>query len=686
MQFSGDRWTRLFAAMLAASLAQCGARVAPSDTDRAVRLLAAGVGQTCAVDTRDAVWCWGFVGGTGELAARPPTLLDTVPGVEELVPGQASVCVRTTDGRVSCAGVNVYGQLGAAGDDRDSFAAVPGVDDAVQLVYSRGRYCALRRDGGLLCWGAVLHVAEDRGSWRTRVYPVTRVDTGGPLRRLLSVNANGLCVERRSGELACESSDAIPERAMLARLQLIEGDNIEPIVGANGERCERRASALRCGTTVIEGLPSGLRPLFVTSNAAGMCGALDGAMLCKTPGQDARVPPLRPSAFDGWSVADLPTFTSIATSYDFGCAVAPDRRAFCWGRDAIGALGQGLPRNTIAPRRVDLGASPARRLLSWSTVVGFDREVVRFRGAPSNVADELRAPSWDPFAAAHLQREVLFAGEVFTDVVSIFSIDCAFGARTRCRDSLGAISEPFGDDGATTRSLALEHAGLARIRRDGRVEATFSLQQLGREAPVLLPFTDVVSVAVDISRICAVDTGNVLRCIGGEFPGTTDRPPTAPPAVIATDVRSVQRIADGTCYIDTRGRPFCWGTNAGWIFDPDSFQPVATPRQIEIDQPVRALSVGAGMILALTDDGRVYCRGNNAGGECGRPSSARRVGWSRVEGIDDVVAVQGLGAQSCALRRDGSVWCWGLTSGGQTSFGHQPRSDRAVFVELRARP
>jgi alpha-tubulin suppressor-like RCC1 family protein len=156
--------------------------------------------------------------------------------------------------------------------------------------------------------------------------------------------------------------------------------------------------------------------------------------------------------------------------------------------------------------------------------------------------------------------------------------------------------------------------------------------------------------------------------------------------VIATDVRSVQRIADGTCYIDTRGRPFCWGTNAGWLFDPDSFQSVATPRQIEIDQPVRALSVGAGMILALTDDGRVYCRGNNAGGECGRPSSARRVGWSRVEGIDDVVAVQGLGAQSCALRRDGTVWCWGLTSGGQRSFGHQPRSDRAVYVELRARP
>ncbi len=684
MSFSGDRWSRLLALALAASLAQCGARATPSDTDRAVRLLAASAGQVCVVDTRDDVWCWGFVGGTAELAARPPTLLDTVPGVDELVPGQASVCVRTTDGRVLCSGSSAYGQLGAAGDDRDSFAAVPGVDDAVQLVFSRGRYCALRRDGGLLCWGAVLHVSDDRASWRTRVHPVTQVDTGGPLRRLLSVN--GLCVERRSGELACESSDAIPERALVARLQPIEGDNIEPIVGANGERCERRASALRCGTTVIEGLPSGLRPLFVTTNAAGMCGALDGAMLCKNPGQDARVPPLRPSAFDGWSVADLPTFTSIATSPDFGCAVASDRRAFCWGSDGIGALGQGLPRNTIVPRRVDFGAAPARRLLSWSTVVGFDREVVRFRGAPSNVADELRVPSWDPFAAAHLQREVLFAGEVFTDVVSIFTIDCAFGARTRCRDSQGAISEPFGDDGATTRSLSIDHAGLARIRRDGRVELVSGLQQLGVVAPEELPFTDVVSVSVDLDRVCAVDRAGVLRCVGSAFPGTMARPPTAPPAVIATDVRSVQRISEGTCYIDTRGRPFCWGPRASWLFDPDLYGPVPEPRQIEIDQPVRALSVGAGMILALTDDGRVFCRGSNAGGECGRPSSARRVGWSRVEGIDDVVAVQGLGAQSCALRRDGSVWCWGLTSGGQWSFGHQPRSDRAVYVELRARP
>jgi alpha-tubulin suppressor-like RCC1 family protein len=684
MSFSGDRWSRLLALALAASLAQCGARVSASDTDRAVRLLAASAGQVCVVDTRDAVWCWGFVGGTGELAARPPTLLDSVPGVEELVPGQASVCVRTTDGRVSCAGVNVYGQLGGAGDDRSTFAPVAGVGDAVQLVATRGRYCALRSDGHVLCWGGALSVSSDGASWRTTVFGVTTIETGGPVRRLIA--ASGLCVERLTGEQACEPTAPATGPAIVEPLTLLEGGDVEPTVNPFGGRCVRSASELRCGTTVFDGLPDGLRPLFVTSDGRGLCGALGGVMLCKNAGQDPRVPPLRASAFEGWGLAELPAFTTIAMQHEFGCALGSDRRVFCWGSDVTGALGQGLARYSAAPRRVDLGDAPARGLLSIAPVVRFDRSIVRFRGTPSNVAAELRAPSWDPYAAAHLQREELFAGEVFTEAVSASAVYCALGSRTRCRDASGAMSEPFGADGATTRSLSIDHAGLARIRHDGRVELVSSLQQLGREAPTLLPFTDVVSVSVDLDRVCAVDRAGVLRCVGSAFPGTMARPPTAPPAVIATDVRSVQRIPDGTCYIDTRGRPFCWGPRASWLFDPDVYASVPAPRQIEIDQPVRALSALGGYILALTDDGRVYCRGSNATGACGRPSSARRVGWSRVEGIDDVIAAQALGPQSCALRRDGSVWCWGLTTGGPTTFGHIPRSDRAVYVELRARP
>src|SRR5688572_27483321 len=82
-----------------------------------VTTAAAGRNQTCAVDQRGAVWCFGVnaVGQSvpgGPVVIVEPTQVPLAGPVVQVAAGREVTCARLDDGRVQCWGSNENGKLG----------------------------------------------------------------------------------------------------------------------------------------------------------------------------------------------------------------------------------------------------------------------------------------------------------------------------------------------------------------------------------------------------------------------------------------------------------------------------------------------------------------------------------------------------------------------------------------------
>lgn len=132
--------------------------------------LALGVFGGCALDTRQAAWCWG-ANIFGELGTGgDPSVRDSVPvpiaaGLQftSLSEGSAYACGVTTTGETLCWGLNFTGQLGdGTVTNRNVPTPVPNAHFVSVFTGAKNAFiahtCALDASGAASCWGL-----DDRG-------------------------------------------------------------------------------------------------------------------------------------------------------------------------------------------------------------------------------------------------------------------------------------------------------------------------------------------------------------------------------------------------------------------------------------------------------------------------------------------------------------------------------------------
>lgn len=245
--------------------------------------------------------------------------------------GLSNLCVTAADscganGEACCAGTNAC-QTGL------TCTAGACVGCVAALGVGLGHACALKADGGVVCWGANDHGQVGNGTSGGSVAVASPVvdDHGVPLAniRAIAVGDNHSCALRSDKTAVCW------------------GDNSTGQLGDGGS-----------STASVNPVPKTVALTTIAALAAGArhsCAGLDdGSVWCwggNEEGQLGTAPSMGTSSpMEVVNKAGAPLSVGAVTAgASHTCAVGRDHKLVCWGTDNAGQLGDGMTATTSLP-------------------------------------------------------------------------------------------------------------------------------------------------------------------------------------------------------------------------------------------------------------------------------------------------------------------------------------------------
>jgi alpha-tubulin suppressor-like RCC1 family protein len=283
-------------------------------------------------------------------------------------------------------------------------------------------------------------------------------------------------------------------------------------------------------------------------------------------------------------------FVQISASIEHTCGVTADSLVYCWGRGQYGRLGNGAIGNRVKPtpvaggrhfRQVNTGGSHT------CAVTPADRIYCWGRNSYGQVGDGTTTDRLTPttVAGAWLRFRRVSAGVIHTCGMTT-------GDRAYCwgNNSGGQLG-----DGTTTNRLA-----------PVRVAGEFAFGQVNAGG----------------FHTCGLTTNARAYCWGGNVSGQVSHSPVL---IVVGGGLSISQIAAGgghDCAVTTGHQTYCWGYNfTGALGDGteiDRLTPVAVAGGLQFS----GVSPGSGYhTCGVTTLKRGYCWGHNAYGQLGNGTS-----------------------------------------------------------------
>ncbi len=334
-------------------------------------------------------------------------------------------------------------------------------------------------------------------------------------------------------------------------------------------------------------------------------------------------------------------FEHVTVGYGFACGVAAaDSRAYCWGENQNGALGDGTRINRSRPTAV---AGRLRfRHLSAGTLHA------------CGVTDDFKVYCWGyggdgqlgngSTNPARLTPAAVAGGYQFRQVKAGDGHTCAI-TRSNVAYCWGDNADGALGDGTTTRRLT----------------------------PVKVKGGHLWSQLAGGFRFnCGVTQENLAYCWGiNTLPDGTSPPrltPTAIPGGLRFQV--IEAGAGHVCAITTVDRLYCWGYNT----DGEVGTGATTyyyPAPVAVAGTRRYSQLGAGYThsCAVTFAAKAFCWGFNGSGQLGDGTGTTRSVPTAVIGGVPLTKVSAGVMHSCGVTAAGKAYCWGDNWSGELGTG-----------------
>lgn len=553
------------------------------------------------------VSCWGDGRygqlGDGQTLPRPkPARAFALDGAISFDVSDHHACAVRADGKVWCWGVNQESELGDPGTARTvptTTVALP--RPALQVTVGDYHSCALLDDGDIYCWGKNYLGQLGTGVVETEIRPPSRALIDDAVE--VSAGQWTTCARKANGEVWCW------------------GENYSGQVGIGSE-------AAGIGTpTRLEGLVA--TQISVGENAA--CALEAGHFRCwgnyRQLGREDVTDNSRPQP-----PSELGGLVSISVGGDGTCATADDGRAYCWGADAFGLLGNGAPfADNYNPQLVTASGLSHVSLGYFHACAVQGNDIACWgRGSYGQLGDD-RDLGGTPVKTALSGMLEVDVGQGFACAQSQTKVFC------------------WGAD---------EHAQLADGGGDPRPTAV--------EIPLPQPVT---GLTVGNAHACVTTGALGPRCWGANYSGqlgvgNTDfqAGPVSPP------IASKQLSAGDsfTCGVTSTNTVQCWGRNADGQLGDGTQMERTGPTTLSGLSAITDIAVGGSHACAV-DGASTWCWGSNYDGELGVGDISAHLSPTKLTTAPAFGTIAAAAFHTCGLDAAGVLFCWGAYVGGSAT-------------------
>ena len=377
-----------------------------------------------------------------------------------------------------------------------------------------------------------------------------------------------------------------------------------------------------------------------------------------TPASAPRAPALAPAPVSSPPIV-TPTSSSRVTVVAGGmhtCLIGADGRAFCWGGNDRGQVGNGGTMRTAVPSIVspDVRFSVIAAGLSHSCALARGSGLVWCWGDndQGQLGDRSIAPHATPVRAAD--------GRGFTTIV--------VGAAHSC----GLESD--GDAWCWGSNVHGQVGG-------------GELASPGISAPALVTGGHQwATITAGWNFTCASDRNGRAYCWGDNASGQLGNGTTTEsrsPSAVSGDLTFVSVAAGNAhaCGVTAQGDAYCWGENGNGQLGDGTRTDRHTPVKVKTSVRLMAVAAGAVHTCALAADGEAYCWGRNTYGQLGDGTTTDEVQPVRVAGGHAFASLRSFGSHTCGSTQSGEAFCWGYNLDGQLGDGTRAHRNRPVYVE-----
>ena len=388
--------------------------------------------------------------------------------------------------------------------------------------------------------------------------------------------------------------------------------------------------------------------------------------------------------------AASPAQAPAAAGNAHSCALE-DGKAYCWGENDYGQLGDGSTADSSVPVAVDASGVLAGKALveiSAGGGGGLDTCALDAAGAAfcwgANIDGGLgggnngNGSSSVPVA---VQTSGALAGKILTQIstgsLGACVLDAAGAAYCWGDNDFGELGD--GKAASSSVPVAVDTRGVLAGKTLTQISAGFE---------------DTCALAAAGTAYCWGD--NYYWELGDGRGGANGDASSVPVAVDTRGVlagKALAQISAGwwyACAVDTAGAAYCWGEGALGSNTGGSSVPVAVDTSgVLAGKRMAQISAGLGATCSLDRAGAAFCWGDNDYGELGDGTTA---GSSVPVAVDTrgVLAGQRLtqvatGAfHACAADRSANIYCWGDNNQGDLGDGRTSMSDVPVLAGPRA--